>query len=1463
MEEARLEGLLTLLTDGCSMPIRAHASDEIARLTTATNLPWLVQKLRPLLRDDEWDTRVAAARTVGSIHALPWVQPVALATCAEIAQRESLLRLEELDVEHLLANAAPLLKSGGEEYDYQVNFDSVASQQAHLALQRRRLWGRLSRSITVDAPPIALQSTRANTDRVVADADLLPSDAMRVIRLAPVTHLFRTDVAADSRANASFASFPLLLLDCLEAIFDARWEVRHGAAHVLRDVFSHARVPSSHAWFDEVLVRGLSVLALEAWVDYASDGSVAPVRELVAQVAAKLLDAAPQHIGHAVPYLRASSWHAAHGGLLALHYCKVALPTEVLDAVVDCLGARSEEEVHSAAAQVLARSEAASSVHRCTHRLWALLEAKQTSLVDVAPGHVLRCLLAHDIRGSASHVYVVLTYLRHSAAFVRTSSVAWLTAAATTPLSPPLVLSIAHWCWFIWLSADESNDSALSDSVSSLWQQLWRAHGKRVDATWGLTLSLWLRTLSHVDVSVWPLPQVAAPINAPITARRVSLATTLVLCTAIGDVLNALPPSMTTCASELQALLESDTGTHVLCGLWVLEKWTCMSAACSALALQSLTQPRTSLYAEQMPDLQKLRKLVIRLHSHFASPVKTEDDASSWTVARVLALAATVSNLPYASLSTPEPYTTAQYLRQDIFALEDKLRTSFETLARRIAAAAASAVFVSRQWSKPGLLVRPWMQSLKEEPSRVVTPVVAMSLAAFASSHASSHAACVTKLVNNLCNSVVAVDPAPTYVVTLGPSTSTAPLDVRVDGARLALSHLVPMVPELLRARIERELVTPPSSDKQLQGLCRLLAVAGRTSPQLRPILCAWATTGSWAADTHALVAAVLATDVHDQVLDAVLQPDSPDAALALIVALAATPTQVVPYLARMVATALRILCNRASREAASVLAQLIPLLALLPSSSSDPSAVFLQQLARGTPPECVLPTLHGLVWRSYQVHGIQWLAFLATHGLHAVLADDMGLGKTLQVLASIAVVMQRRSLRLLIVAPPAILEHWKREARRLFHDPVVVVLTGSSAARRALATPYLKRGEWRDNVIVLTTYTCLQRDMELYQTTSFDYCVADEAHVIRNPTSQTAEALRSVRATHRIAVTGTPLQNTVVDVWSLFEFVLPGYLGLWPEFRQATLLPIQASRKESATNAQKEAGALALTQLHARVQPFILRRTKEHVLTELPPKIIQDVLCDLPEAQKALYDACANRSTHSLQQLSQLQKLCVHPALLHGGDTSIELSGKFLALKDLLETHVGDGHRFLIFCHLQATVDLVADMLSANCAEIGVDRLDGSVPVPQRQAIVDRFNTDASVHALLLTTAVGGLGLTLTGADTVFFLEHSWNPFTDLQAMDRAHRLGQTRTVTVYRLLAKDTVEADVMSCQRFKEAMAAAVVGNPTATSLLAPPPTERPSEPKVKKRAKGLESLLEEIGDLWDEAQYASLAPLDAQP
>ncbi|OQR91562.1 hypothetical protein ACHHYP_04570 [Achlya hypogyna] len=1466
MEEARLDGLLSLLTEGCSMAIRLQAAEEIARLTTAANLPYLLVKLRPLLRDDEWDSRVASAQTVGLIAALPWVRSAWLPACADIARGDAILRLDDLDVDHLLAHAAPLLRSGGEEYDYTVEFATVEEQQAHLALQRRRLWGRLRRSIGTDVPAIALESTRANTSHVVSDADLVAS-APPVICRTPTAALFSTAFSAASSARTSFAGFPLLVLDCLEAVFDARWEVRHGAAHVLRDLFAttdaNDATEATDAWLEEVLARGLGVLALEAWVDYAADGAVAPVRELVAQLVGRLLRRQPAHVARVVPLLRAASWHAAHGGLLALYYCgAAALPVDVYAAVADCVTARSEEEVHAIAAHVLASAAAAPFVSRCVHRLWQLLDDKQQSLVDAAPGPLLRCLQVHRALWPPElprQLHLVLAYTRHAMATVRTTAQACLATLVAEPLGAALAARAAQWGWFVLVTAEATD----VDAALTTWQALWAAQGGVIDTAVVADelVPLWLRTLWAVSEPTWPLPTPGGALVVPVTPRRLPLATTLVLCSAVGTVANALPPEVraTVLFPPLTTLLESDRGQLQLSGLWIFGHLHDVPAAGLAFATDALARPRRGFFAEQAADAAKLRRLHSRLLALFAaaSPLAPPDD---WGVDTALALATAAGALPFDTLAQPEPYTTAQFLRQDIFALEERLRTGFIALGRRIRAAAASVVYAGRRWTKPGLLLRPWMDCLKEEEAPELRAVVVSALAAFVAAHRSAHTAACAKVVNNLINSVVAVDPS--TPVTLEPATPTTPLDVRIAGARTALAQLLPLATTDIAERVASELAAPPATDARLQGLCRLLHLIVPADAHTLPTLCAWSRR-PWAPASHALLAAVLAAAAPDalpNVLDHVLPPGAPDATLALLAAMAATPERCLLHLPRLVAAALRVLCNdaAAARPAAAVLATLVPLLPLLPPAT-EPAQMFLANLLRGTPPPVDLPAV-GVAWRPYQVHGIRWLVFLANHGLHAVLADDMGLGKTLQVLAAVAIVTAAAQRRLLVVAPPVVLEHWKREAVRVLGDSVtVVVSTGPAATRTALRRRHMAAGAWRDQTLVLTTYAYLQRDIDHFAATTFDYCVADEAHLVRNLQSQHAVALRQVRATHRVALTGTPLQNSVADLFALFEFVLPGYLGPWGDFRATTLAPIQAAKSDAATKAQKEAGAVALARLHARVQPFVLRRTKEHVLAELPPKIITDVVCELPPAQKAAYDACASRGAPGLHQLSELQKLCVHPALVGGDDT--ELSGKFLALKELLDTHAEAGHRFLVFCHLQATLDLLATTLRAHCSALAFERLDGSVPTNQRQSIVDRFNSDVQVQVLLLTTAVGGLGLTLTGADTVVFMEHSWNPFVDLQAMDRAHRLGQTRTVTVYRLLAKDTVEEAVMSCQRFKTAMAAAVVGADGAagTGSLAPPPTA----PRPAKRSKGLDALLEEMGELWDDAQYATLERTYAAP
>ncbi|RLO08779.1 hypothetical protein DYB28_003127 [Aphanomyces astaci] len=466
------------------------------------------------------------------------------------------------------------------------------------------------------------------------------------------------------------------------------------------------------------------------------------------------------------------------------------------------------------------------------------------------------------------------------------------------------------------------------------------------------------------------------------------------------------------------------------------------------------------------------------------------------------------------------------------------------------------------------------------------------------------------------------------------------------------------------------------------------------------------------------------------------------------------------------------------------------------------------------------------LILRSYQVQGITWLYFLASHRLHGILADDMGLGKTLQVLCSIAVHKQLGHkldtapppYSVLVVCPPIVMAHWVREVHMYFRHafPNVVMYGGVPAHRRlALQRQIIASKSTDGGVVVVTSYATLHQDRSFFHSQSFTFCVADEVHLCRNPTNATTQTLLGVRAAHRIAVTGTPIQNSVVDIWSVCEFIMPGYLGDATSFRHHAVGPIAASRKPTATVAQKEAGALAITDLHAKIAPFVLRRTKDAVLTDLPPKSIQDIPCTLTPMQTQLYMAADSLDT-AMATWRQRQQICMHPKLVDDHLYAHETSGKMIALVELMGLIHGDNgddnlgeHRSLVFCHTPAHAALVQATLATHLPRIRTLKLDGSVPPLQRSAIVDEFNQELSIHTLVLTTSIGGLGLNLVTADTVVFVEHSWNPFVDLQAMDRVHRVGQVKPVTVYRLLAENTIEDQVLTAQRFKVATADAVVG------------------------------------------------------
>ena len=490
---------------------------------------------------------------------------------------------------------------------------------------------------------------------------------------------------------------------------------------------------------------------------------------------------------------------------------------------------------------------------------------------------------------------------------------------------------------------------------------------------------------------------------------------------------------------------------------------------------------------------------------------------------------------------------------------------------------------------------------------------------------------------------------------------------------------------------------------------------------------------------------------------------------------------------------------------------------------------------------------------RSYQQEGVNWLAFLNRFNLHGVLCDDMGLGKTLQTLCMVASdhhlraaefaktqAVDSRRLPSLIVCPPTLSGHWQQEIQTYAPFLSCVAYVGPPSDRNSLQS-LLDKSD-----IVVTSYDVCRNDIDVLGSMSWNYCVLDEGHLIKNPKAKTTLAVKKLISNHRLILSGTPIQNNVLELWSLFDFLMPGFLGTEKVFLDRFAKPIAASRYAKSSSKEQEKGALAIEALHKQVLPFLLRRLKEEVLNDLPPKILQNYYCDLSELQKQLFEdftkkegktlagqagsADKEAKQHIFQALQYMRKLCNSPSLVvkeghkqydtiqkrlaaqRSSLKDIAHAPKLTALRDLLvdcgigtdsssegdlttEANYVSQHRALIFCQMKEMLDIVQnDVLKKLLPSVQYLRLDGSVEANKRQNIVNQFNTDPSYDCLLLTTSVGGLGLNLTGADTVIFVEHDWNPQKDLQAMDRAHRIGQKKVVNVYRLITRGTLEEKIL---------------------------------------------------------------------
>jgi superfamily II DNA or RNA helicase len=449
---------------------------------------------------------------------------------------------------------------------------------------------------------------------------------------------------------------------------------------------------------------------------------------------------------------------------------------------------------------------------------------------------------------------------------------------------------------------------------------------------------------------------------------------------------------------------------------------------------------------------------------------------------------------------------------------------------------------------------------------------------------------------------------------------------------------------------------------------------------------------------------------------------------------------------------------------------------------------------------------------RPYQMRGVEWLAALARQKFHGLLADDMGLGKTLQALAFGAWLRATDPAAgpILVVCPTSLVTNWLREAARFVPHLRALDLTGADRADR------LARAGEHD--LLVTSYAILRRDGEKYRAHEFSLVILDEAQHIKNRGSQNAQAAKALRARHRLILTGTPLENSVLDLWSLFDFLLPGYLGTAADFHERYETPL-ARALEPRT----------MERLRHRVRPFFLRRTKEEVLPELPPKLEHLALCELSDEQREVYRAVlaqgrrdvfehagkAGRGRDRLAVLTtllRLRQVCCHLDLLPSGEEKRawkEPSAKLERTFELIDEAIDGGHRVLLFSQFVRALHLLRD--EARRREIPFSYLDGQTV--ERQAEVDLFQRDAAIPLFFISLKAGGTGLNLTGADTVIHFDPWWNPAVEEQATARAHRLGQARRVQAYKLIAAGTVEEKIQALQARKRELFAASMGSDEA--------------------------------------------------
>jgi superfamily II DNA or RNA helicase len=449
------------------------------------------------------------------------------------------------------------------------------------------------------------------------------------------------------------------------------------------------------------------------------------------------------------------------------------------------------------------------------------------------------------------------------------------------------------------------------------------------------------------------------------------------------------------------------------------------------------------------------------------------------------------------------------------------------------------------------------------------------------------------------------------------------------------------------------------------------------------------------------------------------------------------------------------------------------------------------------------LPESLDTILRPYQKEGVTWLRFLEVNTFGGILADEMGLGKTLQTLVWLQMERHHPTVRgkpALIVCPTSLVTNWAEEAQRFVPGMKVLPLSGSDR--------HSKWGDLPQSDLVVTSYALLRRDVAHYLEHEFSVLVLDEAQHIKNRSTQNAIVAKEVRACHKLVLTGTPIENSVSDLWSIMDFLMPHYLGSHESFRRNCELPIAGGGPEAEQ---------AQWRLRRKLQPFLLRRLKVEVARDLPPRIERIASCSLSADQKAVYkqllDSSRNRLSNLvakqglqrsrmevLKTLLRLRQVCCHLDLLRmEGLKSEAPSAKMELFFELLDEALDGGHRVLVFSQFVSMLTILRKQMDQR--QIPYCYLDGATQ--DRMSVVHKFNTDRKIPVFLISLKAGGTGLNLTGADMVIHFDPWWNPAVENQATDRAHRIGQKRTVYSVKLITKGTVEEKVLALQRQKKAV------------------------------------------------------------